>query len=40
LFNCSLAQKSERLQALNPKLAAVIETLVDDMLDELEGRHP
>lgn len=35
-----LATKSDRLAALSPKLAAVIERLVDDMLDEVEGRRP
>jgi hypothetical protein len=35
-----LLTKAERLEKLNPKLAAVIERLVDDMLDEIEGRRP
>jgi len=36
----SLLTKSATLQRLRPKLAAVIEGLIDDMLDELEGRRP
>lgn len=35
-----LAIKSARLERLSPTLAAVIERLVDDMLDEVEGRRP
>lgn len=37
---CSLATKTKRLQKLHPRLHAVIEELVDDMLDEIEGRRP
>lgn len=37
---CSLARKARKLKSLRPKLAAVIEGLVDDMLDEIEGRRP
>jgi hypothetical protein len=32
-----LAQKAVRLAGLRPAFAAVIEKIVDDMLDELEG---
>ena len=35
-----LLMKCERLEKRNQRLAAVIEKLVDDMLDELEGRRP
>lgn len=35
-----LLAKCERLQALNGRLATAIEELVDDMLDEVEGRRP
>ena len=35
-----LLAKCERLERRNEKLAAVIEKLVDDMLDELDGRRP
>lgn len=35
-----LETKCQKLSALNPRLADVIELLVDDMLDELEGRTP
>lgn len=35
-----LLAKCERLERRNAKLAGVIEQLVDDMLDELEGRRP
>lgn len=34
-----LERKVAELQARRPDLAAVIESLVDDMLDELEGRR-
>lgn len=36
----AFAQKAERLQALSPDAAAVIERLVEDVLDDLEGRRP
>lgn len=36
----AFAQKADRLSGLNPDAAAVIERLVDDVLDDLEGRRP
>jgi len=33
-------QKLERLQALRPRGLDIIEKLVDDILDDLEGRRP
>jgi hypothetical protein len=35
-----LAKKAARLQALSPGAASVIERLIDNILDELEGRRP
>lgn len=35
-----LSWKLERLQKERPAIVDVIERLVDDMLDELEGRRP
>lgn len=35
-----LALKVMKLQAQRPDLAAVVESLVNDMLDEIEGRLP
>jgi len=35
-----LERKCRALALLNPRLAGVIEKLVDNMLDELEGRRP
>lgn len=35
-----ILQKISRLQRLRPAVVEVIEKLVDDVLDDLEGRRP